>query len=410
MFIHLSSALELLITHLLLISGDVTPRVEYLGNPWHDIYSTEQQRYARNVWDLQAYKGKLYIGGGNSSNTGPARNAGPVPVIAFDPKDGNFSTVFTVDDEQIDRFFVFGDDLYIPGHDATQSWDWGNLYRLTQGAWTKYRNIPNALHVYDLHHFNQTLFAGLGSKSQTPPIAGTHTDDLNWSGYDANVKRIYAFLEVDNHLYATSYVFIITAQSDADLNAQSESIPIVFEYHTETDRFTARQDLRLGALFPDRNTSQSVVGKIVKPVAWRNGSAYIGALVHNDHQFMPQAVYFASSLEKNSLDVKKLALPEGAYPWDILLFRDQLYILLQEQRDDATTIKVLCTDDFTSTYEVLRFTAPTFARSFEVLNGDFYFGLGSEVQNPNAWSLDELKPSTGEILRVDKAYVNPCPK
>ncbi len=54
-------------------------------------YPSGPQVYARNVWDLQAYKGRLYIGAGNSSNRGPpASNSGPVPVNSYDPASGQF--------------------------------------------------------------------------------------------------------------------------------------------------------------------------------------------------------------------------------------------------------------------------------------------------------------------------------
>jgi hypothetical protein len=41
---------------------------------------------------------------------------------------------------------------------------------------------------------------------------------------------------------------------------------------------------------------------------------------------------------------------------------------------------------------VLRFQEPTFARSFEILNGDFYFGLGCDIS--------PLPAETGSILRI----------
>jgi hypothetical protein len=40
--------------------------------------------------------------------------------------------------------------------------------------------------------------------------------------------------------------------------------------------------------------------------------------------------------------------------------------------------------------EVLCFSAPTFGWSFEIPNGDFYFGLGCEVDDPGNWKQEEL--------------------
>ena len=68
------------------ISTDVTQHIEVLGNPYLEKYPDKRQTYARNIWDMCAFKNELLIGGGNSSNIGPARNAGPVPVIAYSPR------------------------------------------------------------------------------------------------------------------------------------------------------------------------------------------------------------------------------------------------------------------------------------------------------------------------------------
>jgi hypothetical protein len=61
---------------------------------------------------------------------------------------------------------------------------------------------------------------------------------------------------------------------------------------------------------------------------------------------------------------------------------------------------VYATGDLERWRELFRFTAPTFARSFEESGGDFFFGLGSTFRAPS--------PATGAILRVRHAsYANP---
>ena len=59
----------------LLASVDVTSKVEILGNPYSELYKSGGYIYARNIWDMQVFSGKLYIGAGNSNNKGPAPNA-----------------------------------------------------------------------------------------------------------------------------------------------------------------------------------------------------------------------------------------------------------------------------------------------------------------------------------------------
>ena len=113
------------------MEGGETAKLEWLGCPAAQVYRGSNRVYARNPWDLQAFDGSLYIGGGNSSNLGLAQNAGPVSIISFHPKTGDITEEVWVDDEQIDRFRVLNEALYIPGHDPQESWDRGNFYILS---------------------------------------------------------------------------------------------------------------------------------------------------------------------------------------------------------------------------------------------------------------------------------------
>ncbi|MFC1610140.1 hypothetical protein ACFL6C_04230 [Myxococcota bacterium] len=72
---------------------DVTADIENLGIPLQSIYASKI--YARNVWDLHAFDGRIYIGSGNSSNIGPDSNAGPVEVWAYDTALGGFVKEYT---------------------------------------------------------------------------------------------------------------------------------------------------------------------------------------------------------------------------------------------------------------------------------------------------------------------------
>jgi hypothetical protein len=47
--------------------------------------------------------------------------------VAYVPETGKFQREFIVEEEQIDRYDVFDDTLYLPGHDPRQSWQLGNL-------------------------------------------------------------------------------------------------------------------------------------------------------------------------------------------------------------------------------------------------------------------------------------------
>lgn len=144
---------------------DMTDRMETLGSPlstrYPDSFRKGSGAYARNIWTMCAFDGRVYIGCGNSSNGGPATGCGPVPIFAYEPKSQKFIQEGRVPDEQIDVFRVFSDGaLYIPGHDPTENWRWGNFYRRRPGAdatWEKVRTLPMGLHCYDMVEFDGRL-------------------------------------------------------------------------------------------------------------------------------------------------------------------------------------------------------------------------------------------------------------
>ena len=77
----------------------MTDRVETVGNPYESLYTDGEWVYARNPWDMKAFDGRLYLEAGNSSNIGPAVNAGPGPLISFDPQTETFIEELVVDEE-----------------------------------------------------------------------------------------------------------------------------------------------------------------------------------------------------------------------------------------------------------------------------------------------------------------------
>jgi len=379
---------------------DVTARVERLGNPYQERYPDGETTYARNIWDMQAFQGALYLGAGNSSNIGPAPNAGPVPIVRFDPGTRTFVREGKVDDEQIDIFQIHDGQLFIPGHDPRESWEWGNFYsREKNAAWIKHRNIPGGLHTYSLAWHQGKLFGALGIR-QGAAVAVSEDQGKSWTLAPLGRWRVYGFLHVAGKLYVSKH-FPAAAQWKKLPEAQRAPHYPVYEY-TPPNAFTARPDLTHETLFPGASLQAKLATKIVRPLAADGKSIYIGAYAHNDHQYLPFGIFVATSLEAGHPQVEKIPLEETEQPWDLLLHDGYLYVLTSTKQDGAVRIKVWRAplNDLAQLSEVLEFIAPTFARSFEILGNDFYFGLGCEIENPKQWRQEELNPETGQILRV----------
>lgn len=390
--------------------GEVTDRIEWLGTPYEHIYPDYHPEliYARNVWDIVAFNGRLYLGAGNSNNSGPAVNAGPLPIIYFDPSTGEFKSEWVVDDEQIDRYLIIDGDLIIPGHDPTQSWSWGNFYRLEDEGWKKYRNIPEGIHNYSMISHAGRLFAGLGTRDGAA-VSVSEDNGQTWVNHLLPGARVYALLRSRNQLFASG-LFVRWHPSQLERMAPEHREQLLERYRApmaewDDGQWNPRPDLDLQTLFPSTKASHPValMAKIVKPVDFQGSAIYIGGRTHNGHQFMPIGLFAAASLEVGNPRVKALdAVTDVGDPWDHFVRDERLHVLVSRRRaDGAYRVAVLETADLEHWTEVLNFRAPTFARSFEMLDGAYYFGLGSEVANPAFYQIEELRPETGRLLRFD---------
>jgi hypothetical protein len=384
---------------------DLTSRVERLGNPYQAIYKDGTEYvYARNVWDIQYYQGSIYLGAGNSSNYGPAQNAGPVSIIKYDVTAQTFSKEFVVDDEQIDIYNLLDSELYIAGHDPRESWDWGNFYRRENGGtWAKYRNIPNGIHTYSLTSYTGKIFGSVNGDNGGAVVSASADRGKTWEMIPIGLSRVYGFLTVGGALHAIKEFPSAAQWARMSANERILRNP-VFEYILPNS-FIPRADITREVFFPSTAMRTDVSSKIFRPLAVADKSVYIGAYTHNDHQSLPFGVYIASSLRGGQVQVDRMPIPTSYRPWDLLLKDGYLYVLVEVQGLNKTIVKVIRSrlDKLTDWGDVFQFDAPTFARSFEVVNNDFYFGLGSEIVTPDRWQQSELRPETGEILRIQRA-------
>ncbi len=392
------------------VYGDVTDRIELLGNPYEHLYPdyNPEMIYARNIWDMQAFDGRIYVGAGNSSNMGPAVNAGPLPIISYDPATGSFRSEFVVDDEQIDLYQVLDGRLVVPGHDPTESWRWGNFYRLEDDGWKKYRNIPDGIHNYFMISHEGRLYAGLGTRYGAA-VSVSEDDGQTWTNHPAPSPRVYALFRCQDQLYASGYFAHwdpgLLDRMDAQRRQQLlERYPGAVA-ELRDGQWVSRPDLDYAVMFPSPQpeSGRHLIAKMVKPVEFQDTTVYIGARIHNDHQFVPMGVFAARSLAAGAPQVDTLeAVAAVGTPWDLFTHDGTLYVLTgRRQANGSYRVTVLQTPDLKNWSQVLYFHSPAFARSFELLDDAFYFGLGCEVEIPTRFRNDELLPETGNILRFD---------
>lgn len=226
---------------------DQTANIEFIGCPLKKAYPSGEKIYARNIWDMITFRGKIYLGGGNSSNVGPAINAGPVPLFSLNPHTGVFVLEHIVQEEQIDQMYTFDDQLYIPGHDPKAGWDLGNFYRLEQdGKWRQIRTLPGGIHNYTMAWDGERLFAGLGTNAGAM-IATSQDKGSTWTTTKMPGGRVYSIFTINRKFYAAGR--LMKFPKDRPRRAEDELSQLYVL--DENGSFTPSKRFKLDDLFPD---------------------------------------------------------------------------------------------------------------------------------------------------------------
>lgn len=382
---------------------DVTSQLKTLGQPF------SKSTYARNVWDMQIFNNRIYLGHGNSSNSSPSSNAGPVPIIYYDPSAGNFVTedikrynsttqqyeiVNAVDEEQIDIYRVLNGKLYIPGHDSRESWTYGNFYVMDNNIWEKFRTIPKGVHVFDMAYFKDKLFAGLGSSSNTADVLMSEDNGNTWGLVDSilSAARVYSLFEFKDKLYAVYGLNPSNVSKGVGYYSDSSKILCVEE---DSEGAIKTSDLTVYGrwIIPGLEEDEYIPMKMIRANEVNNYLLFIAGQVNNDQQWLPKGLFISTSMTSS----RKISLPKvNALPMDILVRGNTIYVLAHVKLSNTLYTNIVYkSEDLYTWSELFKFNSDTFARSFEELNGDFYFGLGCNT--------DYLPASTGRILMVEKS-------
>jgi hypothetical protein len=354
---------------------NITSKVQLLGNPFN------KTTFAKNVWDMQVYNSRIYLGHGDFNT-----NAGPIPVIYFDPSTNKFATHFTVDEEEINVFKVLNNELYIPGTDSKEDWNFGSFYVVeSNDGWIKYRTIPSANHVFDMAYYNGQLYAATGTtKTGWGEVLTSNDMGKTWTTVMPQTTTTMKFMEswatclflLNNQLYASGKMLF------NDWFAKYKNFLVMNGTNSIVQPFTTK-------FLPDAQNAHEYY--IQRPITVNNKLVYLAYVSAASH-WLPYSMYVVTSLTSSH----KVIFPAAqAVPSDILVRDNVTYVLtnLQNSTNSFTTIVYKSTNLLNWT-ELFRFDTDAFARSFEELNGDFYFGLGcSTVYTP---------ASTGNILKAAK--------
>jgi hypothetical protein len=359
-----------------LLATTPSPPVERLGNPLLHL----ETPWARNVWDLQSYRGRLYVAHGDYH-----RNSGPFRVIAYDPELRRFVEEDVLPEEAVEAFHVFEGELWAAGLDSTESWDWGSLYLRNKEGWRRLKTIPNGVHVYSVARRQELLFVSHTTSDPDAPVRNLRSRDQGQT-WKPVPTRPFGDPPLPIPEMVIRDFFEIDGQLCGGTQGQLGPRPIALCHDGEA------YEIRPVNAFPGADGPH--------PIRWGRPASFHGSLVYvglasvpfnggAGVDFRPVGLFAARTLE----EARPVTLPEDAVPYDLLVSKGRLLVLTAHEADGTHTIRVLSTPDLESWSEVVRFSAPTFARSFELLGGDLYFGLGGHEGDGGIGS-------AGGILRV----------
>lgn len=176
--------------------------------------------FLRGIHDLAAFDGHLWLGYGDATY-----NLGRVIPIALrgfsDPTDPT-AVISELDsgEEHLDGFRRFGDELLLPGIDATMDAWLGNIYLRRVGQpWRMARTVERGVHVHDVVRWQGDLYA-VGSGGTQEQWSNRDIYGLLWTSSDdaetwttvheahnerVGDSRLVHLLPVADRLYAFGY-------------------------------------------------------------------------------------------------------------------------------------------------------------------------------------------------------------
>jgi hypothetical protein len=382
--------------------------VNYLGNPLSEDGKTEA---ALNVWDLQAFNGKIYLAGGSTQE-----NTGPINVWAYNPQTATFDQEYTVDEEAIEHYQVFDNELYIPAADPRTK-NTNKFYRRgLNNKWTQYSsNQVNLAHVRDLIKTDSgdILLVGINANPAKSSIAITEDNGETFQEAGINkqeyvlrqddgteivlldLNSFFSVFSYQNKIYAPSSLLRDYQNSSGAIavyNFQSKKLEL--NKKLKNDEFIPKQDIGIA----QGKQGIDIIYRIWNPVEYKTSLVYTvrshsySATKYKTAHMKSLGIYLKRDL---GVSPTRITFPDqDSLGEDILIIDQNLYALTNTKLGNGKFITYVYkanTQNFPDVWEeVLHFKSPNLARSFEYLNQVFYFGLGHNY--------DDKINQSGQIL------------
>ena len=375
---------------------------------------------ALNIWDLQFYDDKLFLGYGST-----IENTGPTHLYAYDLEEEKFQYLHKVPAEAIERFRVWNNTLIIPNSDPKK----GDLDKFTffDGEdWTDVKMAHEMAHVRDIYHF-QGIYYLIGNtrciKNNAPycsgimsihDFSGSYRNDLLYGCIDSNLLRaesrynwFFAMLEIEGkliipnalfteskHFEGNDLFYIIDDNKIKCTSYDSSSQQLKYEMFYDIQRYSDTLSMDTLAHLKSLSIFSQLTYKSKTLYSLRSYSMFNG--LYNSAYNNSKGMMIKDSLYSSAKSIK---FPDAdAIGEDLLNINNSVYALANTRRsEDFFHVYVYQSNDpgekAESWEKILQFQYSNMARSFEYANGKFYLGMGhNEGDKPgNAGDIIEIK-------------------
>ena len=345
----------------------ITDRTEFLrelelvGNPGKRRYPGDDASdcHGRSVWDLELHRDRIYVGIGAG---------GPVEIWSFDPAIDaqSFEEETTVDEESVEVLRSIDGKLYVPGTNATESWDLGNLYIKEADEWRKLRTVPNGIHVLGIVRHDGKLFVTTGTEPG-PALFESDDEGRTWKRYGVTESdgrwdwRFYEVGVLGNGLLLTVLQEYFYYFLDGEITRVICPVfPGLVSEYTAPVRVTAFKD-----------------GLVYAAGEWW-------------HTGTPKPLYFITNVHAGA---SAIAGFEDRSVRDIVVREGTCFVLTSTKVGDGYVGEILSTPDLTDWTRLARFHSHAMAQSLEVSGDRFFVGMATlrEVSSPQAGNIYELR-------------------
>ena len=433
--------------------NNVTVTPENLGVPAALTNKYGSNGLAKNIWDMKAYNGKVFIGTGDYE-----KNTGSTPIYYFTNNSTELkATTCTLasgavqsalNTEAVERFFVMDGSLYALATDVSGQPAYCGYYKYDEvkNTWQEYNIVYNGIHLYDIVEYDGRIFiGGMAFKTGTNDIVGGCVMVLDKSDLGTGTKaemlefyqpdgvtpypttkgnkyyywRVYDMFVYKGELYAIHHIGGANLASglfkyDKEKNAflmlyDGEAIRGVIAVANRRTTYTYIKDAVSGQwietdCYYDFNTNELIQGRLKIGMEYLEGQSDDHGnldekfVVGNTIVLVKNGIYKADGIK----DFQKVSLGSGC---DNYVVRDafemdgKYYFLASEMlgKDNYTTTVFETDANFTTYRKILSMNTQSFARSFVYNDGYLYIGLGSN-QSDSATGYSQY---SGTILRVD---------